>query len=516
MPQRKKDTLEIRQLLLHLRAHRSEREISHDTGLARDTIRRYKKWAKQHQLLDSETLPEPQPLQCLLDSTLPPLLPPQNTSSVQPYADLVATLLEQKVEMAALHARLQERGYEGSYSSVYRYVGRLRPKEEPDLTVRVETAPGYEAQVDFGEVGMFLDPATSQPRKAYAFVMTLGYSRHLYAELVFDQKVLTWLAAHTRALAYFGGVPQRLVIDNLKAGIQKAAWDDPEVNRAYAELAEHYGFLIAPCRPRTPQHKGKVESGVHFVQRNFIAGREPGEIGPGNRDLLAWCVTVSQRKHGTTHKKPRTLFDAHEKAALQPLPSQAYDLGVYKRVKLHRDCHVTFDNAYYSAPCRLVGSTLWARGGLTTVRLLTDDHLIVATHERAAEPGQRRTHLDHLPAEKAAALPRTPACLKEQAHQVGTATSTVVETLLSHPHLDKTASAGRLLRLADKHSPARLEAACERAVRYGDPCYTTVRDILSQGLEAEPTPQPQAPPATTFARSARELFAQFKGGLSWM
>ncbi len=515
MPQRKKDTLQIRQLLLHLRANRSEREISHDTGLARDTIRRYKKWAKQHHLLEGETLPEAQQLQSLLDSTLPPLLPPQNTSSVEPYADLVATLLDQKVEMAALHARLKERGYEGSYSSVYRYVGRLRPKPEPDLTVRVETPPGYEAQVDFGEVGTFLDPATGQPRKAYAFVMTLGYSRHLYAELVFDQKALTWLAAHTRALAYFHGVPQRLVIDNLKAGIQKAAWEDPEVNRSYAELAEHYGFLIAPCRPRTPEHKGKVESGVHFVQRNFIAGREPCDLQQGNRDLLAWCATVGQRKHGTTRKKPLALFESHEQAALAPLPPHAYDLGVYKRVKLQRDCHVTFDNAYYSAPCRLVGSTLWARGGLTTVRLLNDDHLIVATHERATEPGQRRTHPDHLPPEKACALPRTPAWLKDQAQHIGPSTLSVVEEILSHPHLDKTPSAGRLLRLADKHSPARLEAACERALRYSDPCYTTVRDILAKGLEAEPTPQPQAPVATTFARSARELFSQFKGALSW-
>ena len=164
MPQRKKDTLQIRQLLLHLRANRSEREISHDTGLARDTIRRYKKWAKQHHLLEGEPLPEAQQLQSLLDSTLPPLLPPQNTSSVEPYADLVATLLAQNIEMAALHARLKERGYAGSYSSVYRYVCRTRVKE-PDLTLRMETPPGYEAQVDFGEVGKFVDPHTAKPRK---------------------------------------------------------------------------------------------------------------------------------------------------------------------------------------------------------------------------------------------------------------------------------------------------------------------------------------------------------------
>jgi len=515
MPQRKKDTLHIRQLLLHLRAHHSERQIRNETGLARDTIRRYKKWAKQHELLTGDSLLDTAQLQCLLDATLPPLLPPQNTTSVAPYADLVATLLAHNIEMAALYQRLKERGYEGSYSSVYRYVSRLQTKD-PEVTLRVETPPGYEAQVDFGEVGTFLDPDTGQPRKTYVFVMTLSYSRHLYAELVFDQKALTWLAAHTRALAYFGGTPQRLVIDNLKAGIQKACWEEPEVNSSYAELAEHYGFLIAPCRPATPQHKGKVESGVHFVKRNFLAGREPSDINAGNRDLLAWCKTVGQRTHGTTKKKPATLFDACEKSALQPLPKTAYDLALYKKVKLHRDCHVVFEGSYYSAPFRLVGQSLWARAGLSSVHLLDDNHHIVATHERAKEPGERHTHPDHLPKEKACALPRSPKSLKEQAQQVGPQTFTLVEAILSDPVVDKTGSAARLLRLADTHSKARLEAACARALRFCDPCYTTVRDILAKGLETQTPPVPQAPVATTFARSARELFAQFKGALSWM
>lgn len=515
MPQRKKDTLHIRQLLLHLRAKHSERQIRNDTGLARDTIRRYKKWAQQHNLLTVETLPDTHQLQNLLDATLPPLLPPQNTSSVQPYAELVATLLAQKIEMAALHARLKERGYQGSYSSVYRYVQRLQPKETP-LTLRVETPPGYEAQVDFGEVGTFLDPDTRQARKTYVFVMTLSYSRHLYAELVFDQKALTWLAAHTRALAYFGGVPQRLVIDNLKAGIQKACWEDPEVNRSYAELAEHYGFLIAPCRPRKPEHKGKVESGVHFVQRNFCAGRDPGDIVTGNRDLRAWCDTVGQRQHGTTKKRPCDLFERGERAALRPLPKTAYDLAVYKKVKLHRDGHVVFEGSYYSAPFRLVGQHLWVRGGMSSVRLLDDNHHSVATHERAREPGERHTHPDHLPQERAQALPRSPKSLKEQAEQIGPHTLSLVEAILADPVVDKTGSAVRVLRLAHQHSPIRLEAACERALRFCDPRYTTVRDILAKGLEGEPPPVPQAPIATTFARTAKELFAQFKGALPWM
>lgn len=515
MPFRKKDTLHIRELLRRLRADNSERQIRHDTGLARDTIRRYKKWAEEHGLLDVDVLPSAEQLQLLLDTTLPPLLPPQNLSSVEPYAELVTKLRKDGVEMAALHSRLKERGYQGSYSSVWRYIRRMEATD-PEVTLRVETPPGYEAQVDFGEVGLFRDPDTGQMRKTYAFVMTLSFSRLCYAELVFDQKAMTWLAVHTRALAYVGGVPERVVIDNLKAGILKAAFEDPEVNRSYAELAEHYGFLIAPCRPKTPEHKGKVESGVHFVQRNFIAGREECDLHQGNRDLLAWCAEVAQRSHGTTKKKPCEQFEAVEKAALKPLPQKPYDLAVYKKVKHHRDCHVNFDNAYYSAPFRLVGQQLWVRGGLHDVRILTQDHHCVATHPRAKEPGERITNLDHLPPERAALLPRTPAALRGEAEQVGASTLAVVTEILSHPVLDRTASAARLLALSKKHSPQRLEKACGRALRFCDPCYTTVRDILAKGLEEEAPPVPRAPIATTFARSARELFSQFTGALPWM
>lgn len=515
MPQRTKDTLDIRTLLHHLRAKSTERQISQDTGFARDTIRRYKKWAKEHQLLELPALPDEAHLQALLDKTLPLLMPPQNRSSVEPYADIVTELLGKHVEIAALCQRLKERGYTGSYSSVYRYVSRTQ-KKDPEVTLRIETPPGYEAQVDFGEVSRFTDPQNGQLRKTYVFVMVLSHSRSLYAELVFDQKAITWLAAHTRALAYFGGVPARIVLDNLKPGVIKAVWDHPEVNRSYAELAEHYGFLISPCRPATPQHKGKVESGVHFVQRNFCAGREPSTITQGNTDLLDWCRQAAHRIHGTTRKKPVELFEEVEKPALKPLPRQPYDLGIYKKVKLPPDFHVVFDNAYYSAPFRYVGHCLWARGGLQTVRILTEDHQVVATHDRLANPGDRSTLPGHAPAQKEEALPRTPASLREEAQTIGPRTLNAVEALLSHPNIDKSNSARRLLGLAKKHSAERLELACARALAYEDASYQTVRDILTKGLEGEPPPPAQAPFASVFVRSAEELFAQFGGVTRWM
>ena len=165
-----------------------------------------------------------------------------------------------------------------------------------------------------------LDPATGRRRRTWAFVMTLSRSRHQYVEFVFDQKVSTRLLCHRRAFESFGGVPQRLVIDNLKAAVTRACFDDPQVQHSYRLCAEHYGFLIAPCRVRTPQHKGKVEQGgVHYLKRNFLGGREPTDLRQANRDVRRWCLTTAgQRVHGTTRQRPLDRFEQRSGSGCGP------------------------------------------------------------------------------------------------------------------------------------------------------------------------------------------------------
>ncbi len=264
--------MDIRELLRHIQAEPSDRAVQRATGAHRRTIQRYRTWAAAQGLLD-RPLPPIDQLQRLIDQTLELPPPPQVVSSVEPYRTLVSQLRAEGTEIAAIWQRLKERDFTGSYAAVYRFVRTLEA-HTPEAVVRVERTPGEEAQVDFGAAGRMVDPATGTLRKAWAFVMTLAWSRHQYVEFVFDQKVNTWLLLHRHAFEFFGGVPQRVVLDNLKAGITQAAWDDPQVQPAYRECAEHYGFLIAPCRPRTPQHKGKVEQGgVHYVTRR-IASRK--------------------------------------------------------------------------------------------------------------------------------------------------------------------------------------------------------------------------------------------------
>jgi len=267
MPERRLALMNIRELLRHMQDEPSNRKIEQQTGIDRRTVKRYREWAKEQKLLEGP-LPSHEELLRLLEETLPEKKPPQNQSTTVGYGEMIEELVSQNVKVTAIYQRMQERGFTGSYSAVLRRVRQVQPKTEEAVT-RVEREPGEEAQIDFGAVGWMKDENGAR-RKAWAFVMVLSWSRYAYVEFVFDQKVATWLRCHSNALAFFGGVPKRLVIDNLKAGITQAVWDDPQVQMAYRECAEHYGFMIAPCRPRTPEHKGKVEQGGVVNSRTIM------------------------------------------------------------------------------------------------------------------------------------------------------------------------------------------------------------------------------------------------------
>jgi transposase len=506
MKSRRKKLMDIRELLIHIRANPSDRGVAAAMGMNRATVKKYRGWAEEQGLLEG-ALPPMDALKALLDETLASKTPPQNVSSVEPYREVVAELRKMEVEMAAILERLKERGYTGSYASVRRFVKRLEV-EAPEAFVRIETKPGEEAQVDFGSAGVMIDPATGKLRKTWVFVMTLSWCRHQYAEFVFDQRVETWLLCHRRAFEYFGGVPERVVIDNLKAAIVRACWEDPQVQHSYRECAEHYGFLIGPCKPRHPRHKGKVEQGgVHYVKRNFLGGRKPTTITQANQDVRVWCEqTAGRRVHGTTKEQPLVRFETVEQAQLKPLPATPYDPAVWKVAKVARDCYVTFDKAYYSVPFRLVGQQVQVRAGLRDVGIFTLDFEPVATHTRASKPGERQTNLDHLPPDKVRGLTLTRETCRAQAAAIGPATAAVVERMLNDNVLDRMRVAGKLLALTEHFGAARLEAACERALRFDDPAYWTIKRILARNLDAAPTVSPSPiPAAEIFVRGAEEL-----------
>lgn len=509
MAGRRLNVLDVREMVRRFRLGQSDRQVAHDMSCSRHTAGKYRLLAQGQGWLTRPDLPTPAEIdgQRAAVVTDPPDTGPD--SSVEPHRARVVELRAKGVEMIAIWQILKdERQFTGSYSSVRRFVRTLEPRT-PDACVRVETPPGEEAQVDFGYAGALADPVTGEMRRAWVFVMTLAFSRHQYAEIVFDQTVSTWLALHVRAFEFFGGVPARIVPDNLKAAVVRASFHDPQIQHAYRELAEHYSFTVSPCRPKTPRHKGKVESGVRYVKRNALAGREFKDVREANAYLLDWVRTrAGVRDHGTTHEAPLVRFE-RERPHLKPLPAVRYELAVWKEAKLHPDCHVVFEQAYYSAPHRLVGQKLLVRATPDRVEIYFR-YERVATHARAKYRGQRVSSILHYPPDRVAGLLVTPMRVKEQARTIGESTSQLIEEMLSDQPVDRLRPAQGILTLVKRYGPERLEAACRRALVFNQTTYRAVSTILAKGMEYLPLPpevreRGPVPRTSAFARPVHEI-----------
>lgn len=516
MAGRRKNVLDVREIVRRLKIGQSERVIAQELLASRNSIGKYKKLAMQEGWLSRADLPTPGEIELRIAARQPNAIVFGPCSTVEPYREKVAKLYQAGVEIMAIWGLLKEQNqFTGSYEAVKRFVRRL-PQPPPEAFVRVETDPGEEAQVDFGYAGMMFDPKTGRLRKAWVFVMTLCWSRHQYAEIVFDQKVETWIALHIRAFEFFGGQTKRVRPDNLKAAIIRAVTYDQEAQRSYREYAEHADFLISPCVPHAPRLKGKVEQGgVHYVKRNALAGRKfetaDQNVHHANEHLRRWCLsTAGVRTHGTTKEQPLARFEA-ERVALKPLPQTRYEIAVWAQAKLHPDCHIVFDNAYYSAPHRLIGKKLLVRATPSRIEIYYE-HERLATHARATQPGERVSNIVHYPPTKVAGLLATPVRLREQAAQVGPKTAELIGKMLDDKPVDRLRAAQGILSLAKRNTPARLEAACRRALVFNLASFRTVKAILEKGLEDQPLP-PEAvaegplPKTAQFARPIREIAA---------
>lgn len=442
-----------------------------------------------------------------------------HVSSIAGWEERVTALIADNATATAIYDRLRldEPEFRGSLSAVKRLCVRLGGAREVDpkqVAIPVETSPGESAQVDFGTVGMLWDPQERRTRVAYAFVMVLGCSRHQYARLVFDQKVETWLALHVESFEWFGGVPEVMVPDNLKSAVVRAAFDvrtEPVLNRSYRELARHYGFKIDPAPAYSPEKKGKVESGVKYLKRNFMRTiGEERDIDSLNGQLARWVVEVAgKRLHGTTTRRPLELFEEVERAALRPLPAVAWMPMSWRSPQVHRDCHVLVEKARYSAPWRLVGKRVLARVSETAVELYWEDAR-VATHPRKP-PGGRSTVSEHLPSERGDYRHRQRGYWEERARALGPEVEQyVVELFDSDDVLHQLTKVQATVRHLETFPVERARGACRRASFYASYGYGTLKNILRQGLDLQPLPVLVVPESTgltnpRFARNLQEL-----------
>jgi hypothetical protein len=343
---------------------------------------------------------------------------------------------------------------------------------------------------------MWLDPATGRRRAVWAFVMVLACSRHLFVRptLVMDQA--EWTAAHVEAFAFFGGVPARLVPDNLKTGVDKPDLYDPKINRSYAELAAHYDTLVDPARAFKPKDKPQVERPMPYVRDSFWRGREFTSLTDMRAAALVWSREVAGRRacRPLDGAAPAAVFAAVEAQTLRSLPAAPFVLATWSSARVGPDIHAKVGGTLYSLPWRFLGDRVDARSTPSMVQFFHHGQLI-KTHPRKNRGKQ--TDLGDYPPEKIAFHMRTPTWCRRRAAEIGPATVAVIDGLLAENALFRLRAAQGVLGLADKHDPARLEAACLVATAVGDPSYRTIKGILAAGTEtrtpARPTGDAGAP-----------------------
>lgn len=336
--------LEMYRLVELVRLHRmgkGVREVARLLAMGPNTERRYRQALEQAGLLRGSPaeLPTLEELKAGVLAHCPPKAARQQQSSVADWLKDIDGLVRKGLKPKAIYDRLRlERpdfdGQIGAIKRMYKRLRRAHGVQSGDVAIVVETEPGAVAQVDFGYAGRLLD-GEGRLRKAWVFVMVLEHSRHMFAKVVFDQRSETWLQLHVDAFRALGGVPKTVVPDNLKAAVIRTAFGaDAEVglNRSYRELAQHYGFIVEPTPPRSPEKKGKVEAGVKYVKRNALAGREGERADEVNKMLVRWVTEIAgARQHGTTGRKPLEVFNAEEKPALMALPKAAFEMVTWKR-----------------------------------------------------------------------------------------------------------------------------------------------------------------------------------------
>jgi hypothetical protein len=266
---------------------------------------------------------------------------------------------------------------------------------------------------------------------------------------------------------FFGGVPHRLLLDNLKNGVIKPNLYDPQLNRTYQELAEHYGCFIDPCRVSHPKDKGKVERDVQTVRQQFrklLAINPSLTLAQANQLIQQWAINdYGQKDHGTTHWKPYPTFSDQERPQLRPLPTQPFDLAQWKQAKVHPDHYIQFNNKAYSVPHRFVGKTVWVRGTHNIVQIY-DQHQLIKQH--TVPKGFRQTDVNDFPANFQTVLDKgLPRLLQQKASDIGPQFGTLIRILLQqHAFLNMRRAQG-LVALAEKYPRPLVEQAAELALK---------------------------------------------------
>jgi transposase len=510
----------------------SQRRIADELGINRETVARHLRQAAA--LSKSANTPPgstpddaskpanaPPGSTPVDDASKPANAPPGSTpgpqprgngraSGCEPWRDLILAKCHHDLSAQRIYQDLvTEHGFTGSYYCVRRFVHRL--EETHDLPFRrLECDPGDEAQIDFGTGAPLVGP-DSKRRKTHVLRVVLSHSRKGYSEAVCRQTTDDFLRCLEDAFRHFGGVPRRLVLDNLKAAVTKADWFDPEINPKVRSFGAHYGTVFLPTRPYTPRHKGKVERGVDYVQENALKGRSFPSLEEQNRFLRDWELAVADtRVHGTTRRQVGKHFEDVERAALLPLPTDGFPSFREARRSVHRDGHVEVEHAYYSVPPEYLARRVWVRWDARMVRVFNDRMEQVAAHVKH-EPGRFSTQSVHIASEKISGVERGAAWHLARVRRLGPKSTCWAIEVVKARGVEAVRVLIGLLSLAGRHPAAAIERACGIATSYAAYRLRTVRALIDRDAPKQEamcfmSEHPMIRPLVDYDRFVHEVF----------
>ena len=405
-----------------------------------------------------------------------------SASACEPYREIIAAALSKgRNAMGIFQDLVDGYGFAGKYSSVKRFVRKLRGSVAPDARVVIQTAPGEEAQVDYGAGPMARDPHTGQYRRTRLFVMTLGYSRKSVRLLVFGSSARVWAELHEKAFRRLGGATRTVVLDNLREGVRTPDIYDPALNPLYRDVLKHYGVVALPCRVRDPDRKGKVESGVAHAQKTPLQGLRFESLEEAQAYLDRWEERwADTRIHGTTKRQVVAMF-AEERPTLLPLPLEPFRYYQYGERTVHLDGCVEVEAAYYGAPPGWIGRRLQVQWNDAQVRLIDPLTGQLLREHLRQQRGRHRIQEEDRPR-------RTPFSTQQLLHRAQTAGPHIGALCQAlHRHQGEIAVRRILgvLALAKKYGIASTDDACALALETGVCEYRFVRRYLER--------QPQLP-----------------------
>jgi len=461
----------------------SPRKIALALKMGRTTVRDYVSRAKQAGLTVEEIkLFTEDELQASL------FIKPQKTEKC-PAPDWEEIHLEHKTKKISLQVLWEEYlaihpdGYcYGHFCNLYQSYSKVL-----HISMRQLHKAGDKMFVDYcGDTAKIIDRNTGQEKKAQIFVAVLGASNYLFAEATWSQSSEDWISSHVHALEFFGGVPKAIVPDNLKSGVTKANYYDPDINIAYSEFAEHYSTAILPARVRKPKDKSKAECGVQYVQNWLFPQLRDIKfftLSDLNKKINELVIKLNQRSFKKLSGCRISMFENIEKAALQPLPNIMYEYSDWKHAKVNIDYHVEYKKFFYSVPWQNAHARVTIRATTTTVEVFAKD-IRIASHLRKDSGDRYTTLTEHMPPHHKF-VKWSPSRLISNGEKIGNPVKIVVEKILNskkHPEQGFRSALG-IFRLGSKVGNIRLINACKVAIGLQSPTYRSVQTILENGQD---------------------------------